>query len=75
MQQAYFKEQHGKTNEAKVFMTSAVKIGNLLQNKKRDNNGRTALHYAVIHQEESVAIKIAWTQIIKRLFSVQAEGE
>ena len=70
VQQAYFKEQHGKTNESKVFMTSAVKIGNLLQNKKRDNNGRTALHYAVIHQGESVAMKMAWTQTIKSLLKV-----
>lgn len=68
IQLAYFKEQHGNIDEARIFMASAIKISNALQNKE-DKSGRTALHYAVIHEGKSVAMKTAWRRTIKSLLT------
>ena len=66
IKQAYFKEQHGSIAEARGFMTSAIKISDDLKNKK-DKDGRTALHYAVIHEGKSIEMKVDWRQTIKSL--------
>lgn len=66
IKQAYFKEQHGNTAEAKGFMVNAIQISQDLKNKK-DKGGHTALHYAVMHEGKSVAMKAEWRQTIKSL--------
>lgn len=68
IKQAYFKEQHGNMDEAKGFMASAVKISHNLKNRK-DKNGRTALHYAAMHEGKSSDMKADWRQAIKSLLA------
>ena len=49
-------------------MVSAIKISGVLKNKK-DKDGRTALHYAVIHEDKSIGMQGDWRQTIKSLLA------
>ena len=71
IKQAYIKEHHGDMEGAKGFMANAA--SHLMSDKitigKQDEAGRTALHYAVIHEGESTELKTDWKQTIKGLLN------